>query len=151
MPSVQTTVQRIQASGSEYKAKASLYIQAPLWIIMDGLFVLTGLTIYSYYEAVGCDPFRSGQIYSSNQILPYFIVDVLNFPGLPGIFIAVLFSGALSSVSSSLNGTGISVACYWYQRWHTRFTVVVLNSRHGGKIQRGAFMPYCLFLLMQLI
>ena len=54
MPSVQTTVQSIQASGSEYKAKASLYIQAPLWIIMDGLFVLTGLTIYSYYEAVGC-------------------------------------------------------------------------------------------------
>ena len=109
VPSVQTTVQRIQASGSEYKAKASLYIQAPLWIVMDGLFVLTGLTIYSYYEAVGCDPFRSGQIYSSNQILPYFIVDVLNFPGLPGIFIAVLFSGALSSVSSSLNAVAALV------------------------------------------
>jgi len=29
------------------------------------------------------------------QIVPYFILEVLNYPGLPGAFLAVLFGGAL--------------------------------------------------------
>ena len=29
------------------------------------------------------------------QLLPYFVVDVLGYPGLTGLFVAVLFCGAL--------------------------------------------------------
>jgi hypothetical protein len=29
------------------------------------------------------------------QLVPYFIVNVLNYPGLPGAFLAVLFGGSL--------------------------------------------------------
>ena len=29
------------------------------------------------------------------QLVPWFMVDVLNAPGFPGLFVAVLFSGAL--------------------------------------------------------
>ena len=29
------------------------------------------------------------------QLVPYFVIDVLNYPGFPGVFLAVLFSGAL--------------------------------------------------------
>ena len=32
------------------------------------------------------------------EIVPYFVMEVLNFPGLPGLFISCLFSGALRSV-----------------------------------------------------
>jgi hypothetical protein len=31
--------------------------------------------------------------------VPYFIMEVLNYPGLPGAFLAVLFGGALRSAS----------------------------------------------------
>ncbi|KAK2171563.1 hypothetical protein NP493_1044g00045 [Ridgeia piscesae] len=40
----------------------------------------------------------------SGLLLPRFVMDVLGFvPGLPGLFVASLFSGAFSSVSSMLN------------------------------------------------
>lgn len=63
---------------------------------------LGGLIIYAKYQA--CDPVKSGKIAKIDQILPYFIMDVAsNVPGLPGLFIAGIFSAALSSMSSSLN------------------------------------------------
>ncbi|XP_006814406.2 sodium-dependent multivitamin transporter-like, partial [Saccoglossus kowalevskii] len=37
-------------------------------------------------------------------LMPYFVMDILSFlPGLPGLFVACMFSGALSTVSSGLN------------------------------------------------
>ena len=101
--SVQTTVQRIQSCKSESQAKKAVLIQAPLWIVMEVILVSCGLTIYAYYETLGCDPYRSNQISSPNQLLAMFVVDVLAWPGIPGLFIAVLFSGSLSSISSVLN------------------------------------------------
>jgi len=29
------------------------------------------------------------------QLVPFYVLNVLNFPGLPGIFLAVLFSGSI--------------------------------------------------------
>ena len=36
------------------------------------------------------------------QLVPYYVLNVINFPGLPGIFLAVLFSGSLRYVSSGI-------------------------------------------------
>lgn len=61
-----------------------------------------GLIIYTRYES--CDPVKSGQIEKIDQILPLFVMEVASsVPGLPGLFIAGIFSAALSSMSSSLN------------------------------------------------
>ena len=35
--------------------------------------------------------------------MPYFVMEVLSYPGLPGIFISSLFSASLSTLSSSIN------------------------------------------------
>lgn len=51
--------------------------------------------MFAYYEQKGCDPLMGGTIDNSNQLLPYFVVDVLNWPGFPGLFVSVLFAGAL--------------------------------------------------------
>ena len=38
------------------------------------------------------------------QLMPYFVVRVLNdLPGLAGLYMAMLFSGALSTFSSGIN------------------------------------------------
>lgn len=72
-------------------------------ILLYGLATVVGLVIYGYYAEIGCDPLRAGYLSSQNQLVPYFVKKVLNFPGLPGAFLAVLFGGALSTMSSSLN------------------------------------------------
>ena len=38
------------------------------------------------------------------QLVPYFVLDEMSYlPGLPGLFVACIMSGALSTVSSGLN------------------------------------------------
>lgn len=61
-----------------------------------------GLVIYAnYYD---CDPLKAGRIDRVDQLMPYFIMEVLGkIPGLPGLFVAVIFSAALSTMSSGFN------------------------------------------------
>jgi sodium-coupled monocarboxylate transporter 8/12 len=99
----QTSVQRYCSLPTLRQAQRSVYLNIPFLIIVNVLMSLVGLVIYAYYADIGCDPLRNKDIRSSNQLVPYFIVNVVGYPGLPGIFLAVLFSGSLSSLSSSLN------------------------------------------------
>jgi len=46
----------------------SVYLNIPFLIIMNVLVSLVGLVIYAHFADVGCDPLRSGQIASSNQV-----------------------------------------------------------------------------------
>lgn len=49
-----------------------------------------------YAKYSDCDPLTSKQIKRSDQLLPFFVIDVAGkIPGLPGIFIAGVFSAAL--------------------------------------------------------
>ena len=98
----QTSVQRYCSVPTMRQAKASVFLNIPGLIIVNVLATLAGLVIYAYYTEIGCDPLK-GPIKNANQLVPYFIQDVLKYPGVIGLFIAVLYSGALSSLSSSLN------------------------------------------------
>ncbi|KAF5303906.1 hypothetical protein FQA39_LY01691 [Lamprigera yunnana] len=63
---------------------------------------LMGLVLYSKYK--GCDPLSAGEVQKNDQILPYFVENLAHdIPGLMGIFVAGIFSGALSTLSSSFN------------------------------------------------
>ena len=112
-------------------AFSAIFLQIPLHFAMYALVCLVGLTVFAYYEQQGCDPLYSGLIsspdqvtaalhvvvliqfsscsfsmydleFDHSQILPWFMVDVLNAPGFPGLFVAVLFSGALRFVFNSI-------------------------------------------------
>lgn len=79
-----------------------------LWINLVGLFVLMitcafgGMVVYAKYH--DCDPITSGVVTKGDQLFPLFVMDVLgHFKGLPGLFVAGIFSGALSTVSSGMN------------------------------------------------
>ena len=84
-------------------AKWSAFIGATMLSVFYIMSTVVGLVIFAYYTSRGCDPVQSGQISSGNQILPYYIMDVLAYPGLPGVLFSSLFSGALSTLSSSIN------------------------------------------------
>ncbi|XP_050725454.1 sodium-coupled monocarboxylate transporter 1-like [Eriocheir sinensis] len=79
-----------------------------LWINLVGLFILMitcafgGLVVYAKYA--DCDPITSGVVSKGDQLFPLFVMDTLGeFRGLPGLFVAGIFSGALSTVSSGMN------------------------------------------------
>ncbi|XP_050713241.1 sodium-coupled monocarboxylate transporter 2-like isoform X2 [Eriocheir sinensis] len=73
-----------------------------LWL----LCYLVGLVAYATYK--DCDPITSGRVQKPDQILPYLVMEKLTrMPGLPGVFVAAVYGGVLSSLSSC----GNSIAC----------------------------------------
>ncbi|CAD5116122.1 DgyrCDS5047 [Dimorphilus gyrociliatus] len=106
----QVSVQRFCSLPSLRKAQLSTILLTPAYIISYTLVCITGLVVFTYYDKVGCDPLRARTVNggravmrSQNQLLPFFITNEIGINGLSGLFVSVLFSGALSSVSSSLN------------------------------------------------
>lgn len=64
--------------------------------------MLIGLVMYANLE--NCDPFTAGAVKKIDQVVPYFVMKVgRQLPGLPGIFVAGIFSAALSTMSGLLN------------------------------------------------
>jgi len=98
----QASVQRYSSLPTLNKARATVLLNIPGILIFMTICVLSGMVIYAYYASIGCDPLASGIIDNPNQLIAYFVMDRLAIPGIPGLFLACLFSGSLSSVSASL-------------------------------------------------
>ncbi|XP_058691583.1 sodium-dependent multivitamin transporter [Poecile atricapillus] len=98
----QAQVQRYLSARSEREAKLSCYAVFPCQQIVLCLSCLTGLVMFVYDRE---HPLAPSQRYaSSDQLVLFFVMDVLrDLPGLPGLFVACLFSGALSTISSAFN------------------------------------------------
>nr|CAD7588289.1 unnamed protein product [Timema genevievae] len=83
-------------------ARRSLAIFCVGNITMKTVTVAIGLIIFATYH--DCDPLTTKKIKKIDQILPYYVMDtVANVPGLPGLFIAGVFSASLSTLSSTMN------------------------------------------------
>ena len=69
-----------------------------MWFLVSWL----GMVMYSVYA--DCDPITAGQVKRKDQMLPFHVLHVAgDIPGLPGLFMAGVFSGSLSTISSGLN------------------------------------------------
>ncbi|XP_046609714.1 putative sodium-dependent multivitamin transporter isoform X1 [Neodiprion virginianus] len=98
----QVQVQRLLTINDLKSAQASLWWSLPIAVIMSVITCFSGLAIYSKYQ--NCDPLTTGRISSTDQLMPLYVMDTLSvFPGLPGLFIAGIFSAGLSTVSAALN------------------------------------------------
>ncbi|KAF5277767.1 hypothetical protein FQR65_LT03747 [Abscondita terminalis] len=72
-----------------------------LWCFVFGIFILLTLCSYSgmliYATYYKCDPLTTMLAKEKDQLLPLLVMDVLgDYPGLPGLFVAGVFSAALS-------------------------------------------------------
>ncbi|XP_076687275.1 sodium-coupled monocarboxylate transporter 1 [Andrena cerasifolii] len=79
-----------------------------LWIFIFGVLAImgicgyAGMLIYAWYHE--CDPLTTKLAGAKDQLLPLLVMNILSdFPGLPGLFVAGVFSAALSSLSTGLN------------------------------------------------
>ncbi|XP_041952251.1 solute carrier family 5 member 6a isoform X1 [Alosa alosa] len=98
----QAQVQRYLSSRTEQEAVMSCYVVFPCQQIVLTLGCLMGLVMYARYGEDS--PLDKGYVQTNDQMVLYFVMDVLrDLPGLPGLFVACLFSGALSTISSAFN------------------------------------------------
>ncbi|CAG0888409.1 unnamed protein product, partial [Darwinula stevensoni] len=119
----QPSLQRYSCMKNERRAVVSVLCNIPGSISLMLLAAFSGLVVFAVY--VDCDPLKAGYIKKQDQIIPYYVMDKLShLNGLPGIFLAALFSGALSTLSSGLNSLA---AVTWtdgvmFTSWHPNLT-----------------------------
>ncbi|XP_043800722.1 putative sodium-dependent multivitamin transporter isoform X1 [Apis laboriosa] len=98
----QVQVQRMLTIKNVKHAQSAIWISWPLSSLMSLGLCFTGLAIYTRYR--NCDPLESGRIGSYDQLMPLYVMDMLSaYPGVPGLFIAGIFSAGLSTISATVN------------------------------------------------
>ncbi|XP_066992320.2 sodium-coupled monocarboxylate transporter 2 [Anabrus simplex] len=98
----QGTMQKFLSLPTIGNARRALILFCVGVILLKLLSCFSGFIMYAaYYD---CDPVKTQAIKRYDQLLPHFVMDTAqDIPGLPGLFIAGVFSAALSSMSSALN------------------------------------------------
>ncbi|GFN74484.1 sodium-coupled monocarboxylate transporter [Plakobranchus ocellatus] len=98
----QTNLQRYASVRTLRGARGALLMCLPLWICYLSILCLLGLVMYAYF--VTCDPLTSDLVSKKDQLLPLFVLETMrSYPGLPGLFVASIFSASISTVSSGVN------------------------------------------------
>ena len=106
----QQMIQRFQASRTKKIAVRALILNCPGVFLLVTLCCSLGLILYAVFA--GCDPLITKQISTPNQLVGLFVVNSFkDYPGVAGLFLASLFCGSLSSVSSFLNS---QAAIIWH-------------------------------------
>ncbi|XP_077301640.1 sodium-coupled monocarboxylate transporter 1-like [Arctopsyche grandis] len=110
----QTMMQRYLALPNLQAAKRAVVLFVIGILTLVGLCCYCGMLIYArYYD---CDPLSTQLARAKDQLLPLLVMDVLGeYPGLSGIFVAGIFSAALSSLSTSLNSMSAVVLEDFYK------------------------------------
>nr|CAD7200095.1 unnamed protein product [Timema douglasi] len=103
----QAMVQRCLALPNMNKAKYTIVILTIGIACIVSMSCYTGLLIYATFA--DCDPVSARLIRKADQLLPYYVMELSeHVPGLPGLFVAGVFSAALSTMSTGLNSmTGV--------------------------------------------
>ncbi|XP_071119594.1 sodium-coupled monocarboxylate transporter 1-like [Haliotis cracherodii] len=97
-------LQRITSTKSLTQARRAMLLALFCSSAFGVLSVSSGLLAYGYYDNKRCDPMASNQINNLGQVLPFMVLDIFrNLPGMPGLFLAALFSASLSSLSSGVS------------------------------------------------
>ncbi|XP_034015229.1 solute carrier family 5 member 6 isoform X2 [Thalassophryne amazonica] len=98
----QAQVQRYLSARTEKEAVRSCYMAFLSLQLALALSCVMGLVMFARY----CEEDHSDKLSSSSgdAMVIYFVMDMLQgLPGLPGLFVACLFSAALSTISSAFN------------------------------------------------
>ncbi|XP_060578013.1 sodium-coupled monocarboxylate transporter 2-like [Ruditapes philippinarum] len=92
----QSAVQRISSMRTVRDTKISTFLNVPAVFLYGIILIFFGLLLYTHYSIQECDPWSAEYVSNANQLIPYYVMNVFrNIPGMTGLFIAALFSGAL--------------------------------------------------------
>lgn len=142
----QAQVQRLLTLRDLKKSQQALWISWPVLTVLSLSTSFSGIAIYSKYY--GCDPLKAKRISAYDQLMPLYVVDSLNhLPGLSGLFVAGIFSGSLSTVSSSVNSLAAVTLEDYLKPAYARLKGTPLPEVHGGLISKLLALLYGLLCL----
>lgn len=134
----QPAVQRSLSLPTYGKSVRMIAITVVLIVVIWTLATMSGLAIFATYA--GCDPLASGLIKRQDEIVPHFVAEYFaHIPGLGGLFLACVLSGALSTVSSSLNALA---AVTWEDFLKQSTCVARLEADARAWILRGLSLAF---------
>lgn len=117
----QAQVQRYLSSRTEKAAILSCYAVFPCQQLVLCMSCLIGLVMFTYYKEYPMSTQQSEA--APDQFVLYFVMDLLRgLPGLPGLFVACLFSGSLSTISSAFNSLATVTMEDLVRPWFPRFS-----------------------------
>lgn len=117
----QAQVQRYLSSRTEKAAILSCYAVFPCQQVVLCMSCLIGLVMFTYYKEYPMSTQQSEA--APDQFVLYFVMDLLrDLPGLPGLFVACLFSGSLSTISSAFNSLATVTMEDLVRPWFPRFS-----------------------------
>ncbi|XP_021352815.1 sodium-coupled monocarboxylate transporter 2-like, partial [Mizuhopecten yessoensis] len=127
----QAQIQRAITCPTLRKAQIAYWVNFPGLCIILYLCCFIGTVTYAFYRT--CDPKTFGLISAADQLFPLFVMDVLGkMPGIPGIFVSCIFSGALSTLSSGLN----SIAAVLLEDVVKVFCIADIDERRATNVSR---------------
>ncbi|XP_028032685.1 sodium-coupled monocarboxylate transporter 1-like [Bombyx mandarina] len=128
----QTMVQRYLSLPTLRGAKWAVFLFCIGISLLYCFCLYCGLLIYARFH--DCDPLQTKLAKAKDQLLPLLVMDVLgDIPGLPGVFVAGIFSAALSSLSTSLNSMSAVVLEDFYKPFYSK----ELSDRQTAWLMRG--------------
>ena len=106
-------------------------------MILVLLCCYSGFVIFAkYYQ---CDPLTTKLARAKDQLLPLLVMDTLgDYQGLPGLFVAGVFSAALSSLSTGLN----SLSAVMLEDFFKPFVRKPLTERQTAIIMRAVVVVF---------
>lgn len=132
----QSLVQRYLSTPSTKHSQSALWYSLFGVMIIISLYILCGLIVFTKYA--DCDPLLNGAITSRDQMVPYFVMDIFkSTPGISGLFVAGIFSAALSTMSSGLNAlAAVTIEDFVWPKMPT------LSDEQVTKISKLAAIAY---------
>lgn len=131
----QAQVQRLLSVKTLRNAQLSMWWQWPILSALSLTTSFSGLVIYWFYQT--CDPLIAGRITSRDQNMPIYIIDALgHVPGLPGLFVAGIFSASLSTVSTALNSLSALTLEDYFKNLY-----LLIKKRPFVEAENGSAMP----------
>uniref|UniRef100_A0A182PQR2 Uncharacterized protein n=1 Tax=Anopheles epiroticus TaxID=199890 RepID=A0A182PQR2_9DIPT len=133
----QDMIQRFLALPTLQDARKALKGFVIGWIVVNLIFFLIGMLVYATYYR--CDPLTTQLAKAKDQLLPLFVMETFAaFPGMTGVFVAGIFSAALSSLSSALNALSAITLEDFFKPYRKK----PLTERQTRYIMRGSVLVY---------
>ncbi|XP_035897146.1 sodium-coupled monocarboxylate transporter 1-like [Anopheles stephensi] len=133
----QDMIQRFLALPTLQDARKALKGFVIGWIVVNLLFFLIGMLVYATYYR--CDPLTTQLARAKDQLLPLFVMETFAaYPGMTGVFVAGIFSAALSSLSSALN----ALSAITLEDFFKPYSKKPLTEKQINYIMRGSVLVY---------
>ncbi|TDG45722.1 hypothetical protein AWZ03_007860 [Drosophila navojoa] len=133
----QTAVQRFMTLPNVRAVKQALVLSLIGFMLVMAMCIYLGVLAFAAYYH--CDPITTGLARAKDQVIPLYVMQSAGMvPGIVGLFVAGVFSAALSSLSTALNSLSAVVLKDFVEPHRSR----PLTERQTAFVLRGVVVVF---------